>query len=196
MECVMVGSITILAELGILWLLNKKETELYLDVKKYGALLLFGNIVLLILALVLQSWQGQSAVWYFGVCSYLFCMCVYDIRFRELPDYFHLLLILLYGYLWLTKQLPYTVGGGFMTALVVGLVFVVVYLIRKDAIGLGDIKVMVLCAQYVGLLIAGTIIRAMVAAFFCSVVLLLLKKVNTKSGLPFVPFLLLGALFM
>lgn len=196
MEYVMICVITILAELGLVLFFNKREPEFQLDYRKYGVILLVGNIVLMVLAVFLQEKQWHPAIWYFGICSYLLCMCIYDMKFKELPDWFHLILVLFYGYLWITKQLPYSVVSGLLTALVVGLIFVVVYLIRKDAIGPGDIKVIVLCAQYAGMMITGIVIRAMVVAFFCSVVLLLLKKVNTKSGLPFVPFLFLGALFM
>ena len=196
MEYVMVCIVTILAEFGLMLLFHKREPEYKLDSKKYGLLLAAGNAVLMGVAVFLQGNQWFSALWYFGICSYLFCMCIYDMKFKELPDWFHLILVLFYGYLWITKRLPSSVLSSLLVALVVGLLLVVVYLIRKDAIGAGDIKVMVLCAQYAGMMIAGIVIRAMVIAFLCSIVLLLMKKVNTKSGLPFVPFLLLGALFV
>ncbi|MDD6035299.1 MAG: prepilin peptidase [Lachnospiraceae bacterium] len=196
MEYIIVCIVSIALELGTVRLINKREPNLLLDYRKYGGLIAAGNIIFMIMAVWLQTGENHFAIWHFGLLSYLFCLSIYDIRFKELPDYFHFIPVLFYGYLFLRKQLPYTVTQGLLAVLVVGLLLIIVYLIRKDAIGVGDIKVAMLCAQYTAGMIFGILLRAMVAAFICSLVLLVLKKVTTKSGLPFIPFILVGALFL
>lgn len=196
MEYVLVCIGAIVLENGLLRFFNRKEPEYRLDHKKYGAILTVGNILLMVLAAVLEARGIHPALWYFGLCSYLFCLSIYDIRFRELPDCFHLVAILFYCYLLFRQSLPYSVKSGLLAAAVTGLFLIVVYLIRKDAIGFGDIKVIILCAQYTAGMIAGIVIRGMAGAFLCGIVLLLLRKVDTKYGLPFVPFLFFGALLM
>lgn len=196
MEYVLVCIGAIVLENGLMSFFNRKEPEYRLEHKKYGVVLAAGNILLMVLAVLLEKRGLHPALWYFGLCSYLFCLSIYDIRFRELPDCFHLVVILFYCYLFFRQALPYPVKSGLFAAVVCGLVLIVVYLIRKDAIGFGDIKVIILCAQYTAGMIAGIVIRGMAGAFLCGIVLLLLRKADSKYGLPFVPFLFLGALFM
>lgn len=196
MEYIVVCIVTIVLELALCWLINKREPEYMLSLKKYGVLFGAGNVVLMCVANFLEYLGWHPAIWYFGLCSYLFCLTVYDLKFKELPDWYHLVLLLFYCYLFVTLQLPYTILNGVTTAVVVGAVLMVVYLIKKDAIGIGDMKVAIVCSQYVAIEISAILVRAMLVAFLFSIVLLLLKKVDKKTGLPFIPFLFIGALFM
>ena len=195
-EYIIVCLLSVLAEVGLIFWFNKREPEYSLDIKRYGIVIAVADIAIMVLAVLLYSESVFPVVWYFGICSYLMCLCIYDFKYKELPDWFHLVPLLIYLYLFIQKDLPYSIISGLITAFIVGMVLIVIFLIRKDAIGLGDIKVIVICSQYAGLAVVGVLIRGMIFAFLCSLVLLLFKKVNTKSGLPFVPFLLLGALFL
>lgn len=196
MEYIIVCLLTIVAENGLVYLFQKREPEYSLKGMKYRILLIVGNVVMMGIAIILEMKGVLPAIWYFGICAYLFCLSIYDIKFRELPDWFHLIPLLLYAYLFVRKALPFSLISGLVMALVVGVILLVVYLIRRDAIGLGDIKVIVICAVYVAGMMPGIIIKGMLAAFLFSLILLVMKKVNTKSGIPFIPFLFLGALFM
>ena len=126
----------------------------------------------------------------------LFVLSIYDLKFKELPDCWHIVLLLFYAIAWLGGWQPILLKESLITAFVVGSLSALVFLIRRDAIGLGDIKLLLVCSLYMGTFVGGMVIRGMFAAFVCSLVLLLFKKVTPKSGLPFVPFLLFGALWI
>lgn len=196
MEYIIVCLLTIVLEIGLVCLFQKREPEYSLNGKRYRILLVVGNVAIMGVAVFLEMQGILPAIWYFGICTYLFCLSIYDIKFRELPDWFHLIPLLLYAYLFIRKGLPFTVMSGLLMALIVGVILLVVFLIRRDAIGLGDIKTMIVCSFYVAGMMPGIMIKGMLVAFLFSLVLLILKKVNTKSGIPFIPFLFLGALFM
>lgn len=196
MEYIIVCLLTIVAEFGLVYLFQKRELEYSLKGMKYRILLIAGNVAIMGVAVFLEMRGVLPAIWYFGICTYLFCLSIYDIKFRELPDWFHLIPLLLYAYLFARKGLPFTVMSGLLMALIVGVILLIVFLVRRDAIGLGDIKAMTICSFYVAGMMPGIMIKGMLAAFLFSLVLLILKKVNTKSGIPFIPFLFLGALFM
>lgn len=185
-----------ISELFLVDWLGRRE-EIFKLKKKYTILLFgFGNLLFLLFALYQESRGGHRAIWYFGLWTYLFGMGIYDLKCRELPEWWHLLPLLLYGVAWVFGYQPVAFGSSLFSCVVLAAVLGLVYLIRKDAIGLGDIKLMLVCALYLGQACFGMVIRGMTAAFVCSILLLLCKKVTPKSGLPFVPFLLLGALFV
>ena len=78
------------------------------------------------------------------------------------------------------------VGGG---------VLLVFYFLSKKSLGGGDVKFMAVLGLYLG--IAGSIqamIYASLAALVIGVVLLLMKKIQRKAPIPFVPFLYFGSL--
>lgn len=196
MEYIVVCLLTIVLEIGLVHLFQKREPEYCLKGIKYRIMLVTGTAVIMGVAVFLEMRGILPAIWYFGICTYLFCLSIYDIKFRELPDWFHLIPLSLYVYLFVRKGLPFSVMSGLLMALIVGVILLIVFLIRRDAIGLGDIKVMVICSCYVAGMMPGIVIKGMLAAFLFSIVLLILKKANTKTEIPFIPFLFLGALFM
>ncbi len=70
------------------------------------------------------------------------------------------------------------------------------YMCKKDSVGLGDVKLMVLCGWAAGLMgVLSLLFRAVLFAAVVSGILLLRKKAQLKTELPFVPFLFLGSLF-
>lgn len=69
------------------------------------------------------------------------------------------------------------------------------YLIRRQSVGLGDVKAVSICGIMLGPM--GTLyflFRAFIAIFAYSVIQLLRKKVTLKSETPFAPFLLFAAI--
>ncbi len=78
-----------------------------------------------------------------------------------------------------------------------GVVVVVFCVFSKEALGLADGIIILVCGVAFGLYeTAGFSFIAMVATAFVSVVLLMLKKAGRKSRLPFFPFLLFGYVLM
>lgn len=132
--------------------------------------------------------------WYVLCLGILLVLAVYDVKYRLLPDRL-ILLLAAAALLWhFSSYAPIPLLDGLLGAAVLALLSGVVWLVNKDAIGLGDIKLLAALGFYAGLHVAVYIVvRGVFAAFFAAVVLLLLKKAGRKSELPFVPFLFLGA---
>ena len=107
-----------------------------------------------------------------------------------------MLLPIFYAGAWLVGKQPVALWNSAIITIVYAAIFGMIFLLRKDALGLGDIKLLLLCGIYAGSASVGIMIRGMILAFFFSIGLLLFKKANAKSELPFVPFLLLGALLI
>jgi len=183
-------------ELLTIAFINKREPEISLKLKKYGIILAAGNLLLAGLSWYKETQSGIAAWWYFGLFTYLLCLTIYDLKFRELPDWWHLLLPLFYVAAWLCGEQPIDWLNSAVITIVYAAVFGLVVLLRRDALGIGDIKLLLLCGIYAGSASFGILIRGMILAFFFSIGLLLFKKANSKSELPFVPFLLLGALLI
>ena len=147
--------------------------------------------------LVVWIWHRDSitlALWYFLCLSILFVLAFYDLNVRLLPDRF-ILLFAGEALLWhISSCAPVTLLDGLLGAAVLALVSGVVWLINRDAIGLGDIKLLAALGFYAGLSVAvHIVVRGVFAAFFVALLLLVLKKAGRKTELPFVPFLLIGA---
>lgn len=79
----------------------------------------------------------------------------------------------------------------------VGVIILIFAYFSKEAIGVADGVVILVCGAAFGLLETVTFtFFATVYAGFCSIVLLLTRKAGKKSRIPFFPFLLLGYLTM
>lgn len=193
---VIVWLLCFLFEIGLAFLAARKEEVFRLDPKKYGVLLAAGNLLLMVLAMYREYRGGASAVWYFGLWSYLFCLSVYDLKYRELPDWWHLLPVAGYGLLQLLGEQHVAWQRSVLVMLVMGAVLGLVALIRRDAMGGGDRKLLVLCGGYAGTACFRFVFWGMAVAFVFSLLLLLLKKTTMKGELPFAPFLLVGALLI
>lgn len=124
--------------------------------------------------------------------NYLLVMSIYDMKFRELPDEVNLLFFIVSIGAFFFRSgswLNYVITG-----VVVGIVFGLAALLKKNSIGGGDIKLLILCGCYMGSQqFIGFLLRGMGGAFFVSLFLLLFHKGELKTELPFVPFLLFGA---
>ena len=183
-------------ELGLMYWINKKESELTLSIKKYGSLLFVGNGMLCLLSLYKENRSGFSTYWYFGLFSYLLYLTMYDLRFKELPDWLHIGELLFYIGLWIVGKQEISIQESVLITIILAVIFGVLFLLKQEALGVGDMKVLLICSMYVGSFCFGIILRGMIVAFFVSLLLLLSKKATAKTELPFVPFLLLGALMM
>ena len=80
-------------------------------------------------------------------------------------------------------------------ALAVGLITGGFYLLRRDSIGLGDIKLLMVCGLMKGFPgIISYLFRCLILGLIYAVIILVRKKGDMKTEIPFVPFLFLGAL--
>lgn len=183
-------------ELYLLHHRNKKEPELFLSIKLYGSILAGGNLMFMVYACYMQTVSEIPAAWYFGIWTYLLGLTIYDLKYRELPDVWHIIPIVFYAASWIIGYQPIYWLESALVAVILCAIFGLTVLLKKDAIGLGDVKLLLVCSIYLGAHCIGMLMRGVFVAFFLSIILLIFKKVTTKSGLPFVPFLLLGALLI
>ena len=79
-------------------------------------------------------------------------------------------------------------GGGFM---------MLGYLLKKGAMGAGDVKLMTVTGMYVGAEnVLQVLLWSLIVAVFYGMGILMLKKQPQNQELPFAPFALLGVLFV
>lgn len=77
----------------------------------------------------------------------------------------------------------------------VGSILGLAYLLKRDSIGLGDLKLLMLCGLLSGFPgVLSFLVRSLVFSAVFSLVCLLRKRAGLKSEVPFAPFLLLGAI--
>lgn len=80
-------------------------------------------------------------------------------------------------------------------ALVIGLFFLVILLISKNSIGMGDVKLFAIMGLFQGLWGAvNSVFFSLLVAFFYSIVLLVTKKKSRKDTISFGPCILLGTI--
>jgi len=195
---IMVGGVLCLSllESGVVFLINKRDSQLKLNLKKSITLILGGNALLMLAAQWKEISRGGTMLWYFCLFTYLFCLTIYDLKYKELPDWWHILPVLCYVGFWIAGAQTVPLAESGVMLLVFIAILGIIFLLRRDAIGIGDIKVLILCAGYAGFSSGGMVIRGLMLACVYSIVMLVLKKATTKSELPFVPFFLAGALLM
>ena len=127
--------------------------------------------------------------------SYLGAITITDLRSREIPDdatICYLVMFLLWN---LVSRDASLILNGMLGAVLGAAIPFVIYFVRHDAIGLGDLKLL----GCIGLLtgfpsILFIILRAMIFGAVFSIGLLVSKKGTMKTELPFAPFVLLAAL--
>lgn len=118
---------------------------------------------------------------------------ILDIKKREIS----LVSIIIYGIIGIvmlfiekSTSLSSTVGG-----FLIGIGIMILNKLTKDGIGIGDGYIVMVTGIYLGFQRnAGLILYAMLLAAGYSVFLLIIKKVDKKEKIPFVPFLFLSYL--
>ena len=141
----------------------------------------------------MRSLMNAEVMMWLAVMGYI------DARERIIPN--SLIVVGLVGWLILVL-LDIFVGGTSWVKLLVfsgiggiacgGLLFVIA-LIVKSALGMGDVKMFFVLGLLYGLMDAyGILIFSVIAMGIVSVVLLIAKKVTTKSTIPMAPFVIFG----
>lgn len=129
------------------------------------------------------------------ITSYLMAITPKDIKEHIISDRTTIIFAVVFA-LFRASSLEWGQLQDALSGVVVGVILLgLPYLIRKNSIGMGDIKTVCVCGILLGGL--GTIyflLRAFIAIFVYSVVQLLRKKVTLKSETPFAPFLLVAAI--
>ena len=86
-----------------------------------------------------------------------------------------------------------TVKSDLAGAVIIGGFFLIILLIFKNCIGMGDIKLFALMGLYQGLLGAfNSVFFSLIVSFFISLALLISKRKNRKDVIPFGPSIYAG----
>lgn len=163
--------------------------------------------VWLVMALVSVA-VGVYGAWLFGAPSadffsfallgcYLLAMAVTDLRGRYIPDDATVVFALVALAFRLTLGPPVAAHllNGLIGALAGGILLGLPHLLRKDEVGLGDVKLVAAVGLMVGFpSVIYLLMRALLFMALFSVIQLLRKKAALKTQVPLAPFLFLGAL--
>lgn len=85
--------------------------------------------------------------------------------------------------------------SSFICALITGAVTYLTSLISRGGLGKGDVILLTITALFIGdLSMVYIVFLSLLAMFLFTLVALLMKKITVKSKLPYVPFLLIGAI--
>lgn len=115
----------------------------------------------------------------------------HDIRFKRVPNIITLLLFLLVlGFKIFFKE---PLISGFISGAVAFFTFLLIHIISGKKLGMGDCKYTAVIAFHFGYLFwLKSIIYCSIVALVLSLTLLLLKKIDRTTPIPFIPFLVLG----
>lgn len=117
----------------------------------------------------------------------------YDIRYYKVPNRITLLLFfLVITHSYYDNRLINAITAGLFSLIF----YIVVYLLTKGKIGIGDIKFSIISAIYLGFeLWLYSIFFAVLVSSIVAGTLLINKKINKESRIPFIPFFVSGIIF-
>lgn len=148
---------------------------------------------------------GIYGMWFYGfsrgfirfmlLATYLLAMTITDIRSRQIPDDATIFFSILFLIFHISSLNTLIILNSFIGVVIgVSLPFLA-YLIKKEYIGLGDVKLIACVGLIAGFPeIINIIARGLILSALFSIVMLATKKVTIKTQLPLAPFILIGAI--
>lgn len=170
--------------------------QVFADKKEFRAMLVVLAVCCVIGAYaVMLHGYGENAIKLIVIGSYLSSVTVNDMKRREIPDLTTIVFSLLFiAVIWWFDGSSGLLAGA-IGAAVPAVLLLVAMLIKKNSVGLGDIKMVAACGLICGFPgVFFVMFRAALAILVYSLIMLIFKKLKLKSELPFAPFLLFGAL--
>ena len=184
----------------LLLLMQKKEALQVFEKKGiYQNFFFWLETVGMLIVGIYYMWLIEKWGYILGVqlllAGYLLPLSIVDYRYKQLPDLFHAV----YGVVFLLYKVFtgswYDLLGGAAAAACVLLFFGAVHLVKKDQLGLGDLKMLCVCAFLAGVpSIIYIFFRGLIVAAVYSAVQLIRHKAALKTEYPLAPFLLVGVL--
>lgn len=187
-------------DLLLLILVQKKGNIFIFDYKKFYKQKTFWLVLLGMTGIgIYFMWLIEAWDYIFGVelliCGYLLPVSIVDRKYKMIPDTFHVVYgaaFVIYKAICATR---YDMVNGGIATLCVLVLLGAVHLVKKEQFGLGDLKLLCVCAFLTGIpSIAYLFVRGLVVAAVYSVVQMLRHKADLKTEFPLAPFLLIGVL--
>lgn len=189
-----------IVNLGLLFLVQKREgIALFSFSKWYRAPVFWVSLTGMAGAAVYLTWLLEEWDYVWGVelllCAYLLPMSLVDYRYRILPDLFHMVYGIVFVFYKVAFGSEYDLWNGILAVACVFLFLGVVWMVKKEQFGLGDLKLLCVCGFLVGIPgIVYLFFRGLVAAALYGMIQMGRRRANLKTEFPFVPFLLIGVL--
>lgn len=129
----------------------------------------------------------------------LFPTALVDYKVQLIPNDFMLGALLIRGVIYLIEFFVYpsiiwnTLKETVIAAVLIAGFFLIIHILFKNSVGMGDVKLFAIIGLYQGIWGAtNAVFFSLLVSFFLSVVLLITKKVTKKDCISFAPSILLG----
>lgn len=163
--------------------------------RRQELLLVAGSVLLVFYGNFMYGGITCQTVKFWLLSNLLMAAAWIDWKERIVPDQF----LVFYGMLLVVHRLLFLEGmllaDSLLGAAAGSGLLLAAYVCKKDSVGLGDVKLMLVCGWATGLMgVLSLLFRATLLAAVAGGVLLMRKKAQLKTELPFVPFLFFGSL--
>lgn len=129
----------------------------------------------------------------------LFPTALVDHKVQLIPNDFMLVALIIRGIYYIVEffatpnMIVASIKDGILAAIVIAGFFLIIHVLFKNSIGMGDVKLFGVIGLYQGIWGAtNAVFFSLLVSFFLSVILLIFKKVTKKDAISFAPSILLG----
>ncbi len=180
------------------WLIQKGETrccDKKLPVAYPIVEIVTGVLFLLLFRFQIPDLRSRILLLFLGLVIIVFLVfsAVFDLKYMILPDFSTILLVISALVYWSIGHLG---EWSYWISAIASFMFLwFLYLItKKKGMGLGDVKLAVFMGLFLGKNVVLAFYIAFVVGALAAIILMVFKKVNKKTAVPFGPFLILGSL--
>ena len=154
---------------------------------------------------VFQSWYGDATLMHqvklLILILILFPTALVDYKVKLIPNVFILgafvirCFIYIFEFLVSPSQAWITLKDNLVAVAIIAGFFLILLIVFKNSIGMGDVKLFAVMGLYQGTWGAfNAVFYSLIVSFFFSIILLILKKVTRKDSVSFAPSILLGTI--
>ena len=183
---------------------NSKNTAVLKPTRNKVFYLLFAVLTVAVLVTVFQVVYNLDLLTQIKLLTLvliIFPVSVIDLRLQKIPNQFILVALILRICIYVAEfivSVPAaleTLKDNLLGAVTISVFFLLLLLIFKNSIGMGDIKLFAVMGLYQGLWGAiNSVFFSLIVSFIISVVLLISKKKKRKDTISFGPSILLGTI--
>ncbi|MEE1124894.1 MAG: prepilin peptidase [Acutalibacteraceae bacterium] len=187
---------------GVKW--NSKNVEVLKLTRNKIIYLCFGVIAvatLITLFQIVYNLKLISQIKLLTLVLIILPVAAIDLRLQKIPNQFMLAALVLRLVIYIPEFIISasnafsTLKDNILGALIIGVFFILLLLIFKNSIGMGDIKLFAIMGLYQGLWGAiNSVFFSLVVSFVVSVALLISRKKEKKDTISFGPSILLGTI--